>query len=71
MKGRLGHLVAAVAEAHKHTAAQARRAEQPCVDKGTSKSSADIEVYLCDTCDRMFYLAEDMQKHSLSCEKLT
>lgn len=82
LKGRLGHLVAAVADAHKQSVLESRQQhqlsrsgsgnlEQRPVEKAASKSSMDIEVYLCDTCDRMFYLEEDMQRHSLSCERMS
>lgn len=58
LKGRLGHLVAAVAHSHSASGNSSR---------DSSYQPADFEVYLCDKCDRMFCLEEDMQKHSLSC----
>ena len=73
--------MAAVSEAHRHatapTSEQSTRSgsgqsEQHHVKTGSSKNtSMDIEVFVCDTCDRMFYQLEDMQKHSISCDKLT
>lgn len=63
MKGRLGHLRRAVADAHRKPTSTGKRGVSDTVP-------IDIEVYLCDKCDRMFCHADEMQKHSSSCEKL-
>lgn len=72
MKGRLGHLITAVSEAH----GGASRGDSKPRDGQKSKDNSscepvDIEVFLCDRCDRMFCHAEEMQKHCFSCEQLT
>jgi hypothetical protein len=67
MKGRLGHLKRAVADAHRN------RLSSRVSETGQTSSSdqaVDIEVYSCNRCDRMFCHVEEMQRHSLSCEKL-
>lgn len=70
-KGRLGHLITAVSEAH----GAASRGDSKPYDGQKSKDNSsyepvDIEVFLCDKCDRMFCHAEEMQKHCFSCEQL-
>lgn len=73
MKGRLGHLKRAVADAHRNSSSSSLTGLLG-TDTGQKSHNSyqpmDIEVYLCDKCDRMFCHAEKLQRHSLSCEKL-
>lgn len=70
LRGRLGHLVEAVAEAHRNALPSTSELGSCVSGEGGDEDCqpVDIEVYLCEKCDRMFCHAEEMHKHSLSCE---
>ena len=62
MKGRLGHLKRAVADAHRNNAGSGIR------DNDDIEQPMDIEVFLCDKCDRMFCHADELYRHNSSCD---
>lgn len=71
MKGRLGHLKRAVADAHRNSSKSDVSETGPHNSSDdNSNQLMDIEVYLCEKCDRMFCHPEEMLRHSSSCEKL-
>ena len=63
LKGRLGHLKRAVADAHQNMLLETRPGDG-------SRQPESIEVYSCDKCDKMFCHAEEMKQHHSSCERL-
>ena len=69
-KGRLGNLITAVSEAHGAAGEDSKYHDGQKSRDTSSCEPVDIEVFLCDKCDRMFCHAEEMQKHCFSCEQL-
>ena len=65
LKGRLGHLVAAIADSQRNipSSVNSQNLNLRC------SSMDDIEVHVCDKCDKMFY-QEELIDHNLSCDRL-
>ena len=77
LKGHLGHLAAAVAEAHKNhmsgTDEQSSVSDsiQAHAKAKNSLQPVDVDVHCCKNCDKMFCLQEEYEQHNLSCDNLS
>lgn len=67
MKGRIGYLRRAVADAHRKTSSAGKPGVMNSGQKAAHYQAVDIEVYSCDKCDRMFCHADELQEHCSSC----
>ena len=61
MKGQLGRLIKAVSDSHQ---------KSECQGKSVPSLHNIDRFYSCSKCDRMFCYLDEMQRHSVSCEKL-
>lgn len=79
LRGRLGHLVEAIAEAHRLSPSPPpmhRTAWYQSAEEGSNHSShdspnssySDIEISLCNKCDRMFHTKVEFDAHQLICK---
>ena len=77
LRGRLGHLVEAIAEAHRlspspppvpmQRPAWYQSASNHSSHDSTNSSYSDIEISLCNKCDRMFHSKVEFDAHQLIC----
>ena len=68
LKGRLGHLVTAIAEAHGEPAVPPARAlGWVGGGRGHVQHPKDVEVYTCQMCDRMFGSLSELGQHQRCC----
>ena len=80
LRGRLGHLVEAIAEAHRLSPSpppvpmqrpawyqSATEASNHSSHDSANSSYSDIEISLCNKCDRMFHSKVEFDAHQLIC----
>lgn len=77
LKGHLGHLAAAVAQAHR-TPLSGTEEQFSVLDDIQAHAKAknslqpvDVDVYCCRNCDKMFCQQEEYEQHNLSCNNLS
>lgn len=69
LKGRLGHLVMAIADSHAHDSSRSAEHKHRNIDLELSE---DVDIHLCDNCDKMFYCEQELKEHiHSSCENIT
>lgn len=66
LKGRLGHLVTAIAEAH---GGQVPQPTRPLGWVDGKERLDDVETYTCRQCDRMFSCLSEFEQHVLVCSR--
>ena len=76
LKGHLGHLAAAVADAHRKEVVEDKNLPTADVDKGKVVEdkkllTTDVDIHFCKNCDKILSQEEDIEQHDLSCIKLS